>query len=232
MLNSSLVTSHSVTLPGLAAGTTYNYAAISAGSGGSTTSANFTFSTPASIPTISAVTASAITPTSATISWTSDQASSSQVEYGINAAYGNLSTYLAAPTPSHSVMLTGLSPATAYNYAALSINSAGTATSANFTFSTPASIPVISAVTASGITATSATITWTTDQPSTSQLGYGTTLSYGALSNMNTALVISHSLTLTGLAPGATYDYDAISGDSAGAATSSNLPFQPRYRSL
>ena len=225
VLDPSLATSHSVTLMGLAPGTTYDYAAISAGSGGSTTSANFTFSTAASLPAIGAVTANGITATSATITWTTDQASSSQVEFGTSTAYGTLSTYLATPTTSHSVTLTGLSPATAYNYAALSTNSAGTATSGNFIFLTPASIPVISAVAASGITATSATITWSTDQPSSSQVGYGTTMSYGALSNLNSTSVISHSVTLTGLTPGTTYNYDAISGNSAGTATSANFVF-------
>ena len=225
VLNSTLVTSHSAALTGLTPGTTYNYAAISVGPGGSTASANFTFSTPASIPVISAVTASGITATSATITWTTDQPSSSQVEFGTTTGYGTLSIYIATPTTSHSVTLTGLSPATAYNYAALSTNSAGTGASANFTFSTPVSIPIVSAVTAGGITATSATITWTTDQPSNSQVGYGTTTGYGLLSTLNSTSAISHSVTLTGLAPGTTYNYAAISGDSAGTATSANFSF-------
>jgi len=223
--NASPVTSHSVTLSGLTPGATYDYAVISADSAGTATSVNFTFSTPPSIPVISAVTAGGITATSATITWTTDQASSSQVEFGTTIAYGTLSAYIATPATSHSITLNGLAPATTYNYAVISMNSAGTTTSANFTFSTPVSIPTISLVTSSGITATSATITWTTDQPSSSQVGFGTTTAYGSLSTLNAALVILHSVNVTGLAPATTYNYTAISADSAGTATSANFTF-------
>ena len=99
------------------------------------------------------------------------------MEYGTTTAYGSLSALNSSLVTSHSVTLTGLTPGTTYNYAVLSADSAGTATSANFTFSTPATIPTISAVASSSVTATSATITWTTDQASSSQAEYGTTTS-------------------------------------------------------
>ena len=225
LLNSAPVTSHSVTLTGLSPGTTYNYQVISANSAGPATSANFTFSTPAPAPVISAVTSASVTGTSATITWTTDQASSSQVEYGTTAGYGSLSTLNSALMTSHSVTLTGLTPGTTYNYAAMSAGSGGPATSANFTFSTPATIPAISAVVSSGISTTSATITWTTDQPSSSQAEYGTTTAYGALSSLNSALVTAHSVTLTGLTPGTAYNYAVVSATSAGPATSGNFTF-------
>jgi hypothetical protein len=224
-LSSALVTSHSVTLTGLTAGTSYNFAVLSTDAAGTATSANFTFSATASVPLISAVTASAITTASATITWTTDQPSSSQAEYGTTTGYGSLSAVGSALVTAHTVTLSGLTPGTTYYYAVLSTDAAGAATSANFTFSTTESVPVISAVTASAITTTSATITWTTDQPSSSQVGYGTTTGYGSLSAVGSALVTSHSVTLTGLTPGTTYDYDVLSTDSAGTATSANFTF-------
>src|ERR1019366_1319189 len=111
-----------------------------------------------------------------------------------------------------SVALTGLTPGTTYDYAVLSVNYAGQlSTSANFTFSTPLAAPVISAIASSSTAATSATVTWTTDQPSNSQVEYGTTTGYGSLSVLNSTLVTSHSAALTGLTPGTTYNYAAIS---------------------
>jgi len=224
-LNSSLVTSHSVTLTGLTPGTNYDYVVMSADSAGATTSVNSTFATPVPPPVISAVISGSITATAATITWTTDQPSSSQVEFGATATYGSLSTPNSSPVTSHSVSLTGLTPGTTYDYAVISTDSGGTTTSANFTFSTPSSIPVISAVTSGGISTTSATVTWTTDQPATSQVEFGATTTYGTLSTLNSSLVGSHSMTLTGLTPGATYDYAVISGDSAGSATSANFSF-------
>ncbi len=229
-LNSSLTTTHSVTLTGLTPGTTYDYAVMSANSNGNTsTSANFTFVTTASQPpAISSVSAGALTTTSATITWTTDQASSSQAKYGTTTSYGSTSSLNSSLTTTHSVTLTGLTPGTTYDYAVMSANSNGnTSTSANFTFVTTASQPpVISSVSTSAITTTSATITWTTDQASSSQAKYGTTTSYGSTSTLNSSLTTTHSVTLTGLTPGTTYDYAVISANSNGnASTSANFTF-------
>ena len=86
--------------------------------------------------------------------------------------------------------------------------------------------PVISAVTASSITGTSAVITWTTDQAASSLVNYGTTTSYGSASLLNSALVMSHSVTLSGLTPGVTYDYDVVSANASSlSSTSTNFTF-------
>ncbi len=79
--------------------------------------------------------------------------------------------------------------------------------------------PVISSV-ASSTTATTATITWTTDEAATSSVSYGTTLSYGSASS-SSATTTSHSITLTGLSAGTTYNFRVGSQDAAGNATTS-----------
>jgi hypothetical protein len=85
---------------------------------------------------------------------------------------------------------------------------------------------VISSVTATNITSSSATLAWTTDEPSSSQVEYGTTTNYGSLSSLNSALVTSHSITLTGLKPSTMYDYAAMSSNSIEEQTiSSNYTF-------
>ena len=76
--------------------------------------------------------------------------------------------------------------------------------------------PVIAAVSASGITGASATITWTTDKPSDSQVAYGLTSGYGSMSSLNSSLVTSHSVTVSGLTPSTTYHYQVMSRDAQG----------------
>ena len=96
--------------------------------------------------------------------------------------------------------------------------------SGNFTFTTASAggpVPTISAVTASAITATSATVTWTTDQAANTLVNYGTTAAYGSSSPLNSTLVTSHSVTLTGLTPGTTYNYDVVSVNASNASTTS-----------
>jgi uncharacterized protein (TIGR03790 family) len=86
--------------------------------------------------------------------------------------------------------------------------------------------PVISGVTAGAVTFSGATITWTTDQASSSQVAYGTTSSYGSLSALNQALVTSHSVTLTGLTASTTYYYQLQSqGAQGGLATLGGFTF-------
>jgi hypothetical protein len=76
--------------------------------------------------------------------------------------------------------------------------------------------PKVSDLQASAITQTSATITWTTDEPSTSQVDYGLTTSYGQSTPLKATLVASHSLILSSLSAGTTYHYRVRSKDAAG----------------
>jgi hypothetical protein len=216
------VTSHTVTLNGLTGGATYQYDVSSTNASSQTgTTGNFSFTTLTPSPTISAVTATAITTTTATITWTTDLNSSSTVNYGATTGYGSSATG-AASTTAHSVNLSGLTPGTTYDFDAVSTNSpGGTSTSANFTFTTVNVAPTISAVNSTGITASSATITWTTNEAASSQVNYGTTMSYGSSSTLNSGLVTSHSVTITGLASGTAYDFDVVSANSSSQSTTS-----------
>jgi hypothetical protein len=86
--------------------------------------------------------------------------------------------------------------------------------------------PVISSVLASGITVSSATISWATDEPATSQVEYGLTASYGRSSSPGPALVTAHGVTLTGLDPETLYHFRVISEDaSENVATSGDFTF-------
>ncbi|MGB6898577.1 MAG: immunoglobulin domain-containing protein [Candidatus Acidiferrum sp.] len=92
---------------------------------------------PAGSPAISGVTPSQVTSSGATISWNTDQASSSQVNYGTTASYGTNTTLNSSMVSSHSASLSGLKSATLYHYRVNSSNAAGNlATSGDFTFTT------------------------------------------------------------------------------------------------
>ena len=221
--NTTLVTAHSVTFGNLSPSTTYNYSVLSTNAlGAVSTSANFTFTTLSAAPAITGITITGITTTTATINWTTDQPSSTQVAYGLTTGYGTLSTNNPALVTSHTVTLTNLTPATLYNFQALSTNSAlvvGNSQNASFSSATPPT--VITGLTATNITTTTALISWTTDQPSSSQVQYGTTLAYGGLSTAVSTLVTAHSVTIQGLIPGTTYNFAALSTNASGTLSTS-----------
>lgn len=77
--------------------------------------------------------------------------------------------------------------------------------------------PVISNIQASTTTATSAVVTWTTDETSDSQVEYGPTTSYGSQTPLDAFMqTTSHSFLLTGLTPSTLYHYRVKSKDAAG----------------
>src|SRR6185436_4552890 len=73
-----------------------------------------------------------------------------------------------------------------------------------------------SAVAATGITASGATITWTTNEASDSQVDYGLTTAYGSSSALNGALVTAHTASLSGLTASTLYHFRVRSRDAAG----------------
>jgi glucose/arabinose dehydrogenase len=86
-------------------------------------------------------------------------------------------------------------------------------------------LPTISGV-SSTPSSNSATVSWTTNEASDTQVDYGTTVSYGSSTTLNAAQVTSHSATLTGLQPSTLYHFQVKSRDAAGnLATSSDFTF-------
>ncbi len=74
---------------------------------------------------------------SATIRWSTNEAATSQVEYGLTAAYGSQTAKKPGPAMQHIAYVTGLSPATTYHYRVKSEDSAGNlGVSGDFTFAT------------------------------------------------------------------------------------------------
>lgn len=94
-------------------------------------------------PVISNVSVDNIAQTDVRISWTTDEASTSQVSYGLDSSYGSSTDLDGTMVTQHTVTLTGLAPGTAYHYRVSSADAAGNpANSADSTFIT-ADKPVV-----------------------------------------------------------------------------------------
>ncbi len=94
----------------------------------------------------------------------------------------------------------------------------GNASVSNIRIEVTIAPPVISNVAAGGITSSGATITWTTDYNSDSQVEYGTT-GYTQSTALNPTLVTAHSQGLSGLTAGTLYHYHVKSRDAYGNLT-------------
>jgi chitodextrinase len=129
-----------------------------------------------------------------------------------------------------------LASGTSYTYQVSAMDVAGnesarsTAVKATTVAAADVTPPVISSVSVSETTASSALITWKTNEPATSRVEFGTSKSYGS-SLDNATLKTSHSIRLTGLRKNTAYHFRVLSTDAAGnTATSDNKSFRTRNK--
>jgi hypothetical protein len=181
-------------------------------------------------PVISSVQATQITTSTATITWTTDKPATSLVNYGSTVTYGSSTSLNPSLVTSHSISLAGLSANSLYHFQVQSTDVAGNLTSsADFTFTTPpvrTTPPVITNVLVSAITSSGATVTWTTDEPASSQVNYGTSSAYGSSTPVDSTAMTSHSMNLTGLVGSTLYHFQVVSQDAFGnTGTSGDLSF-------
>jgi hypothetical protein len=156
---------------------------------------------------------------SAFVTFTTDEAATSTVDYGPTAAYGS-SAVVPGFAQAHAVALTPLAPATSYHYRVSATDPAGNGPTqsgdATFATATAAAPLITTAPSNTGTTGTSTVISWTTDEPSSSGVEYGATIAYG-----NTASgegdVTEHRVTVSGLTPETSYHYRVLSSDACGA---------------
>jgi HYR domain len=227
--SAGLVTTHEVTLIGLAVSTVYEYRVSSTdGSGnGPTTSAVLTFRTedpPGDItpPVITAgPTVTSIGQTTAIITWTTDEPASTVVHYGTTSGLGTDATVAGQFTVQHQITLSGLTAATTYFFVVASTDPDGngptSSTQASFT---TAAIPdtqaplILTGPTVTDATDTTLKVVWTTDEAATSGVSYNDGTTYFVVSDAT--LVTSHEVVLAGLTPATTYHITVSSTDLAG----------------
>jgi hypothetical protein len=183
-------------------------------------------------PVISNVQVTLVTDTTAVVTWTTDEPSDSEVQYGTTSGSYPLNKNSTNLVTSHSVSLTGLSDDTTYFFRIGSTDGSGNGPtiSNELSFTTDltpdTTAPTISNIQVTSITETTAIISWTTNEPSDSEVQYDSASrpwgSYPWGENDN-SLVTSHSITLTGLEADTTYYFRVGSTDgSANGPTTSN----------
>ncbi|MBA3707550.1 MAG: TIGR03790 family protein [Planctomycetes bacterium] len=171
-------------------------------------------------PVISSVVVGGISTTGATVTWSTNEGSDSQVEFGTTAAYGTITSANAALVTGHSVALSGLVPGTLYHLRVRSRDAAGNlAVGSDVMFTatgtTGGTAPVISRVFAT-VSGTDVAIGWTTDVAADSQVLYGLTRNYEGPTGVDPNLYTYHQANLRSLASGTWY-FVVKSRNQAGA---------------
>jgi chitodextrinase len=144
-VGTSTTTSYADT--GLTGNTAYTYTvtAVDAAGNVSDPSDPVSVTTPApdvTPPVISSVAVSGISQSGATVSWTTDEAATTQVEYGLTSSYGSSTTLVSSLSTAHSQALSGLNASMTYHYRVKSADGSGNvAVSADDVFATTAPAP-------------------------------------------------------------------------------------------
>ncbi|MDD5397225.1 MAG: fibronectin type III domain-containing protein [Candidatus Moranbacteria bacterium] len=233
--SSQLTTFHSVTVVGLDLGATYYLRIVSVDASKNTAiddnaGAYYIISTPQGPqpPTLMNIAASSLTFDQAIITWNTNIAANSFVEYGLDANYGSAIGKYANET-SHSITLTNLLPNSTYHYRVRSTKQVENVSGDNtfMTAQAPDATPLaISTIASGGVTSSAVTITWNTNKDTDSVIHYGNGNSYTKIARNQGTASQTHSVDISNLTPGTTYDYQIVSTDDSGSiAFSTNQNF-------
>jgi hypothetical protein len=228
---------HSITLMNLQPDRDYFAALTSADpDGNSTTSSIVSFRTQAvpdtTAPRITAgPTVVDSTDTKITITWTTDEPSTSGVSYNDGTQFFVVTE--SALVRQHEITLSSLTPQTTYSITVSSIDAVGNGPTlggplqAQTDAAPDTTAPGITDLAISDITETTAVVSWTTSEPATTTVAFGTTS--GNLDDVRASLTptTSHRVVLTGLRDGTTYYFVVRSSDAAdNRAESNEVSFQ------
>jgi len=212
-------------LGGLTPGTTYYYKAKATGDG-TAVGDEVSFATSTTPPTVTTSAATSLATTSATLNGNLGLLGTATnvavtFEWGTTTSYGSeTAAQSMTAMGAFTANLNGLTANTTYHFRAKAVGDGSAVYGDDMIFTTASladtTAPVISVVNSSNLTVSGATITWTTNEASTSQVDYGLTEEYGSTTTPDTNLVNTHSVDLTGLKAGKTYHYRVISKDAAG----------------
>jgi hypothetical protein len=211
---------------------------VAINSAGANLGDDMTFTTSGGAPLVTTLAVSNLAATNATLNGTVNPLgadTTAYFQYGTDTSYGSFSaTNIPAATNttlSVSNLIGGLAPGTTYHFQLVAINSVGSVSGADATFTT-VGYPVVATSVASGITGNSATLNGTVNPSggdATAYLQYGLTTSYGSFSATNilaaTNTTLSVSNLIGGLAPGTTYHFQLVAINIAGSVSSADASF-------
>ncbi|HJR58070.1 MAG TPA: carboxypeptidase regulatory-like domain-containing protein [Vicinamibacterales bacterium] len=227
--DNALVTNHSVTLLDLVGLETYTYqvSSIDRAGNGPVSSGQAFFTTqpfPGDVtpPVITGGPSIAfVDQTTAIVQWTTDEPATSTLDYGETPALGTV-----VPSPlgrflqSHSVRITGLTPATTFFLRVRPADPDGNEVESGMVSLTTLTVPdtqapvITEGPAATSVSDTSMTITWRTDEPSDSGVSYNNGTNFFTV--RDEAFVRQHSVTLTGLTSVTSYQVTVSSRDAVG----------------
>jgi len=183
-------------------------------------------------PLIRSLSVSDITLTGAVISWKTDEPATSEL---VLTSRDGLPIRIESGQVrllDHSITISGLKPDTIYDITVAGKDASGNEAVSRGQLTTPpvpdVEPPLIAGVYIAKTTETSAAVTWVTDEPSTSQVEYGTTEAYGQTTPLSEELTASHVVVLQDLKPDTLYYFTVKSKDARGneSASESDRPFE------
>jgi ribosomal protein S27E len=224
----NFVIKHSLTLLSLSPETIYHFQVQSTDPSGNgpASSADYTFTTlktPDTVPpVISNVRVSGITDRLAVVTWETNEPADGGLDFGLTAAYGKSIGHPELAS-LHELTLLNLDPDTLYHFRLRATDASGNGPtlSEDFTFTTTGAPdntpPSIQNLRAEGVSETTATVLWETDEIADAYLEYGTSAAYGISSTVN-EYTLQHTLLLLGLKADTVYHVRVRSSDPSGNA--------------
>jgi hypothetical protein len=173
-----------------------------------------------------------ITTSSARINWTTNEPADGQLEFlSPCPSSGCWTSLVSVLTLSHAVDVSGLAAGANYTYRIRSrdaFGNLGVSLNQTFTAASPDTVaPVISLISVSNITASSASINWTTNEAADGQIEFvGSCPSGGCLTGLVLTLTLPHTINVSGLNAATPYIYRIRTRDAVGnLALSANQTF-------
>lgn len=169
-----------------------------------------------SAPLITGVNLTSLTSTGVVLSWYTNENTTTELDYGTTTSYGSsIASGTSLASGLRTVPLGGLSNNTVYFYKISATDSDSLTTQYNGSFNTLDAIaPNFIGVTAGAISSSGAIVSWTTDEPATTRLKFGTG-SFTGLTANQAALTLGHVVSLNNLNAGTTYNYRVIGIDGS-----------------
>jgi len=220
--DTTLVTKHVVLLQDLEPATDYHASITSVTHEGTeASSGDFVFTSPPPDLAIVEPPVAVAGATDITVEWRTSVVATGWVEYGTTLDCAQSTEPSAEPSTDHAIVVDGLDSQTMYYLRAAAAVGAHVVRSDIMTVTTTPPVLGFHEVSVADTTATTATVRWSTSNPSLSYLRYGDSTSYGQVTGMNAVPSTDHSIVITGLSPEVGYHFQAVATDTFGQTESS-----------